>query len=121
MKLRRKRRGLVEPSVTHASESKRYEISVDGVTAGCARYLDRRNQRIFYRTEVDDKFAGHGLAGKLIAAALDDTRTAGSRIVAICPLVAAYVDKYEEYDVVDPITPQAHAAVRAAISDTNKA
>lgn len=123
---RRKQRGLItrpenldmtEPSVTNASEKKRYEISADGVDAGLAAYVDSRNQRIFYHTEVDEKFAGRGLASKLIAAALADTRAAGKRIVAICPFVAAYVDKHEDYDdILDPITPQAHAAVRAEIS-----
>jgi len=37
--------------------------------------------------------------------------------VAICPFVAAFADKHEDYDdILDPITPQAHAAVRAEIS-----
>jgi len=126
VRLRRNRRGLItppgsgditEPSVTKASEKKRYEISADGVRAGFAAYVDTRTQRIFYHTEVDDKFAGRGLASKLIAAALDDTRAAGKRVVAICPFVAAFADKHEDYDdILDPITPQAHAAVRAEIS-----
>ena len=108
---------MSEPSVTVVGEHKRYEISADGVPAGLAAYVDTRTQRIFYHTEVDDKFAGHGLASTLIAAALDDTRAAGIRIVAICPFVAAYVDKHEDYDdILDPITPQAHAIVRAELS-----
>lgn len=105
---------MSEPSVTKAGEKKRYEIGADGVLAGFAAYVDAGTQRIFYHTEVDDKFAGRGLASKLIAAALDDTRATGKRVVAICPFVAAFVDKHEDYDdILDPITPQAHAAVRA--------
>jgi uncharacterized protein len=106
-----------EPSVTLVGEQKRYEISADGVHAGLAAYVDTLSQRIFYHTEIDDKFAGRGLASTLIAFALDDTRAAGIRIVAICPFVAAYVDKHEDYDdILDPITPQAHAVVRTQIS-----
>ncbi|MEB3980497.1 GNAT family N-acetyltransferase [Mycobacterium sp. 663a-19] len=108
---------VAEPIVTNASEKNRYEISTEGEAAGLADYVDSRNQRIFYHTEVDKKFTGHGLAGKLIGAALDDTRAAGKRIVAICPFVAAFVDRGDDYaDILDPITPQAHAAVRAETS-----
>ena len=42
------------------------------VRGGSARYVDTGNQRIFYRTEVDDKFARHGLGGRLASAALDN-------------------------------------------------
>lgn len=108
---------MTQPTVTNATEHKRYEISAGGVRAGLTAYVDTANQRIFYHTEVDDKFAGRGLASKLIAAALDDTRAARKRIVAICPFVAAYVDKHSDYDdILDPITPQAHVAVRAEVS-----
>jgi hypothetical protein len=49
--------------------------------------------------------------------ALDDTRTTGKRIVALCPRVAAYVDREESYDdLLDPVTPRAHAAVRAELA-----
>ncbi|EUA15556.1 acetyltransferase family protein [Mycobacterium kansasii 732] len=105
---------MTEPTVTNATENKRYEISADGVRAGLTAYVDTGGQRIFYHTEVDEKFSGRGLANQLIAAALADTRASGRRIVAICPFVAAYVDKHNDYDdILDPITPQAHAAVRA--------
>ena len=110
---------MTEPSVTHDSEKKRYEISADGVHAGLAAYVDTRTQRIIYHTAVDDRFRGRGLADELIAAALEDTRAAGKRVVAICPFVAAFVDKHEDYDdILDPITPHAHAAVQAEISST---
>ncbi|MGH3561719.1 MAG: GNAT family N-acetyltransferase [Mycobacterium sp.] len=89
-------------------------MSVDGVRAGLAAYVDTDTQRIFYDTEIDDELRGRGLATKLIAAALADTRAAGKRIVPMCSFVAAYVDRHDDYsDVVDPVTPQAHAVVRA--------
>ncbi|MEZ0362265.1 GNAT family N-acetyltransferase [Mycobacterium sp. pUA109] len=103
---------MTEPSVTNTANQ--YEINVDGVRAGLAAYVDSGGQRIFYHTEIGDEFGGRGLGNTLVAAALDDTRAAGKRIVALCPFVAAYVDKHEDYDdILDPITPQAHAAVRA--------
>ncbi|AUH68986.1 MULTISPECIES: GNAT family N-acetyltransferase [Gordonia] len=84
----------------------RYEILVNGETAGFTRFIDRGDQRIFPHTELDDRFSGRGLSSVLVREALDDTRAAGRRVVAVCPLVAKYVSKHEEVaDLVDPVTP----------------
>lgn len=84
--------------------SDRYTIAVEGKDVGHAEFVDRDGQRIFTHTEVDGGYEGRGLATILIAEALLDTRDAGLRIVARCPMVAAYVDKHDEYtDIVDKI------------------
>ena len=93
----------------------RFEITVDGVRAGLTQVVDAGGQRIFFHTEVGDEFGGQGLAGELVARALDATREAGLRVVPVCPYVKRFVGKHEEYaDLVDPVTPDAVAAVRAA-------
>nr|WP_245717372.1 GNAT family N-acetyltransferase [Nocardia jejuensis] len=93
-----------------------FRVSVDGERAGLTSYVDHGNQRIFFHTEVDDRFAGRGLAGRLIGAALQQTRAAGKRIVPICPFVAGYLQKHHDYDdIVDPVTPGARAAVDSAL------
>jgi predicted GNAT family acetyltransferase len=62
---------------------------------------------VFYHTEVDPAFGGRGLATVLIGEALAATRADGLRIVAVCPMVAAYVKKNHEFDdVLDRPTPQ---------------
>jgi predicted GNAT family acetyltransferase len=88
---------------TVAQESDRFSISVDGQKVGFTEYADRDGQRIFPHTEVRDEFEGRGLATILVTEALQSTRDAGLRIIAICPLVAAFVKKHHEFDdVVDP-------------------
>ncbi len=87
---------------TVTAESDRYTIAVDGHEVGKAEFIDRGNQRVFTHTEVDDSYEGRGLATILIGEALQDTRDAGLRIVAKCPMVANYVSKHDEFkDVVD--------------------
>lgn len=87
---------------TVTAESDRYTISVDDKEVGKAEFVDRDGRREFTHTEVDDDYEGRGLATILIAEALQDTRDAGLRIKAVCPLVAAYLDKHDEYrDIVD--------------------
>lgn len=103
---------MSEPTVTHAD--KQYLITVDGENAGFADYVDAGDQRIFHHTVIDKAFGGRGLGTTLIAAALQDTRAAGKRIVPTCSFVEVYLTKHPEYaDLVDPVTEQANEAVRA--------
>ena len=89
---------------TVTQESDRFSISVDGQKAGFTEYVDRDGQRIFPHTEVLDEFGGRGLAPSLVDDALQATRDAGLRIVAVCPMVAGFVKKHPEFDdVVDPV------------------
>ena len=87
---------------TVAAESDRYTIAVEGQEVGKAEFVDRDNKRVFTHTEVDKNFEGRGLATILISEALQETRAAGKRIVAKCPMVVAYLEKHDEYsDIVD--------------------
>ncbi|WP_188194790.1 GNAT family N-acetyltransferase [Nonomuraea sp. SYSU D8015] len=94
------------PTVERVDAEHRYEILVDGKRAGLTAYLDRGEQRVFYHTEVDDAFAGQGLAARLVLRALADVRASGKRIVPVCPYVAKLLKKHDEFaDITDPVTP----------------
>ncbi|POX61757.1 GNAT family N-acetyltransferase [Streptomyces sp. Ru62] len=94
------------PLVERVDARNRYEILVDGKRAGLTAYRDRDAQRVFYHTEIDDAFAGQGLASRLVQEALTDVRESGKRIVPVCPYVAKFLKRHEEFaDLVDPVTP----------------
>jgi uncharacterized protein len=87
---------------TVTAESDRFTIAVEGKEVGKAEFLDRDERRIFTHTEVDENYEGRGLATILIGEALKETRDAGKRIVPKCKMVAAYLEKHDEYaDIVD--------------------
>ena len=89
-----------------AAEGK-YTIAVDGETVGLAAVADRGNQRVFYHTEVDERFGGRGLASILVGEALERTRADGKRVVPLCPMVAAFIKKHPEFDdITDKATPE---------------
>ena len=91
----------------------RFEISVDGVVAGFAQFVEDGDQRIFFHTEIGEEFGGQGLAGKVVQQALETTRADGKRIVPVCPYVAKFVTKSDEFtDLVDQPTPDTIAFVR---------
>ncbi|MEU7382318.1 MULTISPECIES: GNAT family N-acetyltransferase [unclassified Streptomyces] len=92
-------------TVRRTDAKHRYEILVDGERAGLAAYRDHGDQRVFYHTVVDDAFAGQGLASRLVQEALTDVRESGKRIVPVCPYVAGFLKRHEEFaDITDPVT-----------------
>lgn len=95
------------PVVRRVDARHRYEILVDDRRAGLTAYRDRDDRRVFFHTEIDDVYAGRGLAAVLVEQALNDVRAAGMRIVPVCPYVAKFLKKHEEYaDITDPVTPE---------------
>jgi len=91
---------------TVSAEDGKYTIAVDGQTVGLAAVADRGNQRVFYHTEVQPRFEGRGLATILVGEALKATRADGKRIVPVCPMVAAFIEKHPEFsDITDKATP----------------
>jgi predicted GNAT family acetyltransferase len=72
-------------------------ISVDGEPAGFAQYRDRGELIAFVHTEIDDRFEGQGLGGRLISHALDDARARELAVLPFCPFVNAYIERHPEY------------------------
>lgn len=83
--------------VRDAPDDTRYEVTVDGELAGFAAYRDVDGARVFTHTEVFDRFEGKGVGSALAKAALDDVRSSGRRLVALCPFIAGYLDRHDEY------------------------
>lgn len=105
----------VEPVVLDAPSLHRYEVRLGTELAGFTEYLDRDNQRIFFHTEIGKPYGGRGLASLLIHDALAETVARGKRIVPVCPFVAGYLEKHDDFAAdVDPVTPAELRAVRAS-------
>ncbi|MER7514077.1 GNAT family N-acetyltransferase [Streptomyces lavendulae] len=95
------------PVVRRVDDRHRYEILVDDHRAGLTAYRDRDGRRVFFHTEVDDAYAGRGLAAILVEQALTDVRASGLRIVPVCPYVARFLTEHREFaDITDPVTPE---------------
>lgn len=90
-----------------------FTVGVDEKPVGLARFVERDDHRVFVHTEVEPAFEGRGLATLLIAHALAATRADGRRIVALCPMVAAYLKKHRDFDdIVDRPTRQIMDSLR---------
>ena len=85
-------------TVTLNEERSRYEILIDGQVAGFAEFAQpSEDVRDFNHTVVEPQFRGQGLSSTLIKEALDDTRTAGKKIIATCSAVQNFLGKNEQY------------------------
>jgi predicted GNAT family acetyltransferase len=84
-------------------EDQRYELWLGETLAGVIVYRPRPDALALVHTEVDPAFEGRGLAAKLVAAALDDVRRRGLKIVPLCPYVRSYLERHpDDTDLVAP-------------------
>lgn len=87
-----------EIQVAKHQEEAHFALTVDGKPAGLAEYIEETGHRTFVHTEVDDAFAGRGLAAVLIRQALDATREDRLRIRATCPYVQKFLTEHHDWD-----------------------
>jgi uncharacterized protein len=86
-----------EPVVTDNPARSQFEIHVGGEQAGLVKYRLDGQVISLVHTEVDDKFQGLGLAGKLARAALDEARERGLAVLPYCPYIKSWIAKHPDY------------------------
>jgi predicted GNAT family acetyltransferase len=92
-----------EARVVDNPESRRYELWLGEALAGVIVYRPRPDALALVHTEIDPAYEGQGLGAKLVAAALDDVRRRGLKIVPLCPFVRSYLERHpEDADLVAP-------------------
>jgi uncharacterized protein len=80
-------------AVTDNQTRKRFELSSNEETAFLL-YERTPDALTLIHTEVPPRLRGHGVGEALVKAALQNGRSAGLRIVAVCPFVKAYLRKH---------------------------
>ncbi len=89
---------MAEPLVLDVAEWARFEIHSGGRLAGYANYrLDRSGEIAFTHTEIGPEFAGQGLGGVLVRAALDAARKRHLAVLPECPFVRSWIVKHPDY------------------------
>ena len=83
--------------VADAPERRRFEVSVDGELAGYLLYREKKGLLALIHTEVEGRFEGRGLGGRLARFALDQARERGLAVLPFCPFVDAWMQRHPEY------------------------
>ena len=82
--------------------ARRYQAQVGEHLAFAAYRLDG-DTITFTHTQVPKELEGHGIANKLAHAALEDARARQLTVVPLCPFIASYIRRHQEYvALVDP-------------------
>ena len=83
--------------VTDNQAQSRFEIRADGELAGFVQYDVRDDEIAFTHTETDDRFRGHGIAGRLVQSALETARERNLMVSPYCPFVRSWISGHREY------------------------
>jgi uncharacterized protein len=95
-------------TVADNPDARRYEARVDDEVAGFVQYGVRPGLLALVHTEVDPRFEGQGVGGRLVRGALDDARAKGLRVLPFCPFVNGYLKRHpDDVDLV-PAEYRAH-------------
>jgi uncharacterized protein len=87
----------MELQVADNPEQERYEIRADGELAGFVQYHLRDGVIAFLHTEIDPRFRGHGVAGRLIQSSLDAARDRHLAVLPYCPFMRSWMADHPEY------------------------
>ncbi|HIW95171.1 MAG TPA: N-acetyltransferase [Candidatus Corynebacterium gallistercoris] len=83
----------VEVRVTPQGDAFAVYYSGEDNWAGATYFLDVKGERIFFHTIVGEEHEGKGLAGVLVAEALEATEADGLTVVPVCPYVKSWIEK----------------------------
>jgi uncharacterized protein len=87
----------MELQVADNPEQERYEIRADGELAGFVQYHLRDGVIAFLHTEIDPRFRGHGVAGRLAQSSLEAARAGHLGVLPYCPYVRRFITEHPEY------------------------
>jgi len=88
--------------VSDAPEHERFEITVDGELAGFLVYRSRKGLLALTHTEVEERFGGRSLGGRLARFALDQAREQGLAVLPFCPFVNEWIKRHPGYEELVP-------------------
>jgi uncharacterized protein len=75
----------------------RYVYRADGAEAEMTFSKAGEHMIIIDHTDVPDEFRGQGVGARLVARAVEDARTAGKKIIPLCPFANAQFRRHKEW------------------------
>lgn len=78
-------------------EASRYEMRLEGELIGILDYLVDEGNRVLTYVEVEPRYGGNGLGGRLTEAALNDCRERGLTVTPECPFIVRYIREHPEH------------------------
>jgi predicted GNAT family acetyltransferase len=83
-------------NVRDNTERNRFELDADGHIA-FSNYKRADGVLTILHTEVPKALEGRGIGSALIRGVLDNARSQGLKVIAVCPFAKAYIERHPEY------------------------
>ena len=88
----------MDVTVQENPDAHRYEaVDDEGTVAGFVEYVDHRDTRILFHTEVADAFEGRGVGSTLAGEVLDQALGGYQAVRVTCPFLTSWVGRHPEY------------------------
>jgi len=81
------------PQISDNQAESRFELRTDAGTAELL-YRRRADRLVLLHTEVPPALEGHGVGGRLVAAAIDRAAREGLTVVPLCPFARQYLERH---------------------------
>jgi uncharacterized protein len=81
--------------VTDNQAESRFELSVGDLLAEL-KYHRNGKRFVLLHTEVPAELEGHGIGGRLVAAALDRAARQGLTLVPLCPFARSWLERHPD-------------------------
>ncbi|MGH3764135.1 MAG: GNAT family N-acetyltransferase [Pseudonocardiaceae bacterium] len=98
----------MDQQVIDNQQAHRFEIYHGDELAGFAEYHLYGNRLALLHTEIDARFQGRGLGGKLVHHVLDDARHRGLVVLPYCRFTRHWITKHPDYLDLVPEIHRAH-------------
>ncbi|MBC7798941.1 MAG: N-acetyltransferase [Pyrinomonadaceae bacterium] len=83
-------------SVFQDKKAGRFQTEIDKETA-FIEYEEQNGVVVMTHTEVPANFEGKGIGSELVKKSLEMVRSEGKKVNPLCPFIAAYIRKHNEY------------------------
>ena len=83
------------PQVIDNKTASRFEVRGEDEVAELI-YRKNGNRLVLVHTGVPDALAGHGIAGQLVQAAVDEAAASGMTVVPLCPYARSWLKRHPD-------------------------
>lgn len=87
---------MAEPEIHRNDSLNRFEVNVEGAMS-VLTFRRSPGAVTFIHTEVPPQLEGHGIASRLVKAALEFAASRNLKVRPQCPFVARYIATHQEY------------------------
>ncbi len=86
------------PKLINNENAKQYELEAEGLKARIEYIIAKNNVIYLTHTEVPSQLEGKGIGSTIVKLALEDIKSREMQLMPLCPFVAAYIKRHEEWN-----------------------